>query len=1158
MGDNELSAATPVGAAAYLYFMKKNAETEEILALLSLCSKKSPVVIAPLLVGLTADHDLATSVRTPVVRYDGGVLTKVTSFCPFALYFHNTQSIRDFCEDPGNVEELCGDTRQKYGVESYRPDEARTPTDIEALCASVGLKAAEVTVHVVVGHGLKEFLYSGQLVPCLEECVAVRIRDGEGVRVPLYPSTLFDLAEEDREGDEVSLSTKNEFVLSRAFYSPDVSEVLFYYLYTSWGQALRFKDTTVLIEAALKQFVHDSQQSVKLTPHKKYYGYTSQKLSSLEKDHLMLSDAVICELGFSFMSVFFDSAYSSSPLMVFSDWPVVVDAKDHAELMKSLVDLKLHLSTHVGALIFSGNSILYQNRLVYFAPSKPTAGGAGASAQDVLLRAIQFSNGLVALCEDAYNDSRRLIKYEGVICKEDRFSPCHLALVCGTCPQLFSSLIWYLNRVSMYNTGGNGVNVLHNHIVACSSNMCEACGGRCCHTCYGTAFVRVQSRLPLIPKQPKKEPYVVTMFSRFMNDVDILGSFGRRYNVESKEAPSEGKPDEAASSRMASSSVDRMYYVTKILEYCKKARLVDPVTGEDTLQLQSKSDLVSAISALNKFVDDQAMSFVSEVRMKSSRDEVVGSTQAFNLDLNPYALSFNPIFVYEYYRAVLAIIQNVALITATSYIVDNPLTVSSVSRWVNQHFQSIYGAFSTASSRKGFLFVKDMKSSKTVDHDRLMDFAAYRHGRYSVMSMEVKLCRLSAYVLSMFRVKNRPISRASKGAPGHVFFRRDGTPKKNPAKGCLGFLLYKYHEKLFPECPLSCSQFWQRVCANAVSKSVDIGDMNEFNGFIKFLIGVTSDYGEHDLTDVQPDSILSYVENRFHNKFLSFYGFKDYITTLHGLSTRLTCQSHAQFPYLLGKTPRFDSVPQYVIHVKGLKSGNVVPAPRAATVARESLMRTVFEQRSLITVSFSIEKYAGTNNNNKEIFQFGQISYFVGSGVERSLNTSAMGGGDYKYMRHRFVLATKFADVLIRKVRRDNVLFDADLVKNRVMSALDSDNLDHDPELVAIAEIMSSREEVPERDDVLFFVDGAEALADSLMARFEVLQERNVVDFSLESLEEVFSAGAPAAAGGEGVYDLSGLFVNHVREAPHGLAAEPVGTSPLMDDEVIPAKRGRL
>ncbi|AAM00707.1 single-stranded DNA-binding protein [Panine betaherpesvirus 2] len=1151
MSGEELTAVAPVGPAAFLYLTKLGDETREVLAALSLCDRCSPVVIAPLLVGLTVDHDFAVSVRTPVLCYDGGVLTKVTSFCPFVLFFHNTRGIVDFSEDHGDVRRLCEETRLKYGLETFVPEPGRRPTDLAALCASLGCDPDEVTAHVAVGNGLKEFLYAGQLVPCPEEAVSVRLHGCESLRVPLYPPTLFNSLQPDAEADDVSLETRSAFVQERGLYVPDVSETLFYYVYTSWGQSLRFGETRILIEAALRQFVHDSQHSVKLAPHKRYFGYMSQKLSSLEKDHLMLSDAVTCELGFSFASVFFDSAYEAADSMNFAEWPVVTGAADHRDLIRALNELKLHLSTHVSALVFSSNSVLYYNRLVYLSSMKSMPGAA--ASQESLLKSIHFANGLASACEDTYNDGRKVIKFQGVVPKDERYGPQHLALACATCPQLVSGFVWHLNRVCIYNTGLSGASTLSNHIVGCASSLCEACGGTCCHTCYNTAFVRVRTRLPVIHKLPKREPCVVVMQSRFLSDVDVLGTFGRRYSAESKDVGGglDGKGDDplgvsvgvtsAASSstsasssgsgsgRLVSASVDRTHRLHRILDYCRKMRLIDPLTGEDTVNVSGRSDFVNVFSALNKFVDDEAMSFVSEVRMKSSRDEVVGATQAFNLDLNPYAAAFHPLLSYEYFRVVFLVIQHVALITAASYIVDNPLTASLVSKWVSQHFQSIHGAFSTTSSRKGFLFTKNIKSSKNSDHDRLLDFRLYGRGTYAVVPMEIKLSRLSVPSLLMFRVKNRPISRPGKGGSASVFFRRDHVVKRNPAKGCLGFLLYRHHERFFPGCGVPCLQFWQKVCSNALPKNVPIGDMADFNAFVKFLVHVTSDYNDHDLIDVPPDCVLSYVENRFHNKFLCYYGFKDYIGSLHGLTTRLTCQNHAQFPYVLGATPNFASPADFALHVKELKAAGV-PPPFASTVARESLVRTVFEQRSLVTVPFSIEKYAGVNNS-KEIYQFGQIGYFSGNGVERNLNVSSLGGHDYRFMRQRCLLATKLSEVLIKRSRRENVLFDADLTKSRVMSALDSENPDCDPEVMALYEIMSTREDFPERDDVLFFVDGCEALATSLMAKFAALQEQGVEDFSLENLRRVLDAGseqlAAAAAGGE-VHDLSALFAPSV------------------------------
>lgn len=143
-------------------------------------------------------------------------------------------------------------------------------------------------------------------------------------------------------------------------------------------------------------------------------------------------------------------------------------------------------------------------------------------------------------------------------------------------------------------------------------------------------------------------------------------------------------------------------------------------------------------------------------------------------------------------------------------------------------------------------------------------------------------------------------------------------------------------------------------------------------------------------------------------------------------------------------------------------------------------------------------------------------------------------------MRQRYVLATKLVDVILRRSRRDNVVFDADLVKNRVMCILDASNLEHDPEILVICEIMDGRNgEVPESDDILFYVDGQEALARSLSAKLDVLSKRGVMDYSPENVRQVLEAALtanrePCDGGGEsevssdnpvnGMYDLSSMF----------------------------------
>uniref|UniRef100_A0AAU7E1F5 Single-stranded DNA-binding protein n=1 Tax=Lemniscomys rat herpesvirus TaxID=3141920 RepID=A0AAU7E1F5_9VIRU len=1159
MSEEDLSAIAPVAPAAWLYFVEKTKETTEILSVLSLGDKSSTVVIAPLLVDLTVDRDFVSTVRTPVSTYDGGVLTKVTSFCPFVLYFHNTLDILNELEDHGNVNKLCSETRRRFGIQEYSKLKKRKPTDIESLCEKIGISGKDVTGHVVFGNGVKEFLFAGQLIPCPEEAVSVQIGTLDTVKVPLYCPTLFCRDKGDDE-DRVGLDVcdTDKFISERGFYMPEVSECMFYYIFTSWGQVLRVSDTKQLIQCGLQQFVNDTQQNVKLAPYKRYHGYMSQKLTVTERDQLMLIDATVSELGFSFASVYFDSVYELGPASIFSEWPIVREALDHADLMRRLKTFQLHLSTHVGALVFSSNSILYQYRLVYMTPTGKSSNVG--SVHDSLLKAVRFFNGFTGMYEDVLTDARKTVKFSGVPVKDDRYSPYHLALVCGTSPQLFSQFIWFFNRMSVYNTGISGSDAIYNHVVSCSANLCEACGGRCCHSCYGTAFVRMATRLPSIPKQIRKEPFVVTLLSRFFADVDVMGSFGKRYG-DPRDYPESAKQDDSSfcgGQGSVTGSVDRMKYIGQVLDYCKRNSIIDASTGEDILSIRGKKDFVNIISGLNQAIDDAVLKFITDVRRAGSgRDEIAATTQSFNLDLNPYGMCFSPLLTYQYYRVVFSLIQNLALINATAHVADNPLTGSQVSKWLHQHFQSICGAFGVTPLKKGFLNVKDTKNQKSVEFERLMDFRAYEASKkYVKNSVEIKSCKMSVQSLRSCRIKNRPISRVGKNSQVSVFFKKGALQRKNPVKGCLSFLLYRCHEKLFPGSDVSCLEFWQKVYQNALPKSVDIGVMEEFDALVKFLVSATDEYDESDVIDIQPDCVMNYVEYKFHNKFLSISGFRDYISTIQGLTTRLTAQSHVHFPYLLGESPKFSSVAEYIMHFKKMRLEGT-ESPQVSTVARESVFRNVFENRSLVTVSFALEKFASTMTT-RDIFQFGQIGYFVGSGIERSLNVGCLGNQDYRYMRHRYVLATKLADVVIRKSKRDSVLFNADVVRGKVMSALDSSGLDCDPELLAVSEIMTGHDgDVPEYDDVLFYVDHQEHVARSIVSRIRSLVERGLTDFSIGHLREV-CGNQDVVSADKRTYDFSALFAISEETEDSGFVMMNGEGDDACEDSDVPTKRSRL
>ncbi|AAC56430.1 pR57 [rat cytomegalovirus strain Maastricht] len=1190
MAEDDLANLAPVAAAAWLYLVRRDREAGEVLSVLSLCDRECPVVVSPLLIDLTVDREFVGTVRTPMSCCDDGVLTRVTSFCPFVFLFYGTEDVLSSVEDHGDVRRLCEESRRRFGVRPFAPRRDREPTDVAALCRRLHLDPERTLGYVACGNGLKEMLYAGQLVPCLEEAVSVQIRSREGFKVPLYPATLFvpDGGRGDESGADASSSfgssgdEEEEFVKQHGLYVPALSECLYYFVFTSWGQCMRVVDTARLIDAGRRQFVEDSQLKAKLAPFKRYHGYGSQKLSLLERDQLMVMDVVSAELAFSYSSVYFDSYYEPGGAFDFSEWPVVKSAVSHGELVERLRDLQMHLSTHVGALFFANNSVVYQTRIgMLSAAGLGGSGGGGGlgggglgglgghgglgggargsgggnvyATRESLLRSVRFVSGLTAMYEEALSDSKRPVPFEGTFARDDAYGPCHLAYFCGTCPQLVSSVVWYFNRMGVYSTGVSGDHAVYQHVVHSVGNLCEACGGRCCHTCYATPFVRMHTRWPQIPKAVKKEPTVATLVARPFADVGILGNFGRRFGPEPRDngdaarsedpgkagvpgsgvAGAHGGPVPATSLPASGvgggpgagggpggvgggATIDRMKHLNQVLDYCKKNSLIDPSTGEDVFVARSKREFVSVIGNLNRVIDESVFRLAAEVRAAGQGpDEIAGCTQFFNLDLNPFTQSFSPLLAYQYYRVVFAILQNLALINASGYVVDNPLTVPQVSRWVNQHFQVIAGAFAATPLKKGFLHLRDTKILKSMEFELLMDFRAFASaGCYVKKSASIKACKMSVRSLVSCRIKNRAVCRSLRG-PAATFYKRHAQ-RKLPIQGGLAFLLYRCHDRMFPNCEYTCLNFWHRVFQNSLPDSVDIGDREEFDALVRFLLAATNEYDENDVIETPPDCIANYVEYRFHNRFLGIFGLRDYLSTIQALGTRLVVQNRMHCPYLLSGPPKFGSVAEYTLEFKKMKLEGV-PAPKAAVVRRESALRTVFDTRSLITVSFSLEKFTG-GMGTRDIFQFGQVAYYVGSGVERSLSTISAGAQDFRGLRQRSLLVTRLVDLLVGRSWRDSVTYDSDVVRSRVLAALDgSDPFDPDVEATVIAEIMAGRDgEVPEVDDVSFFVDDQEHVAALLREKILALVARGVVDFSAANLREVLTRGSGGTSSSTG------------------------------------------
>ncbi|APZ76270.1 single stranded DNA binding protein [Murid herpesvirus 3] len=1098
--ENEVTVNAPVQSAGWLYFLPKNKELIELIASVSLIDKHEDVVISPLLSNLLVENDLQMTSKTPTLFYNDSIVTKMCALFPYSFLFYGTEDIIKLAEDHGDLKDLCRNVRKKTGLQEFEPL-SKKETNIKDLCTDLNLNSEEVMCHVTFGIGFKELVYYGLMIPCIEEKKEVQIGEWTAIKVPLYSYSLF----ENGDFEKFEPDNYSDFVNENGFYNGNLSKTLFYFIFTSWATSLRFTDTKHLIKAGLHQFINDEEQTVKLTMYKTYHGISNQKINPMEKDYLLLTDAIITELTFSYSSEYFNSFYDTNNLMNFNEWPIIKEACDHETKLKNLNEFKLHLTSHVGAALFANNSILYCNRIAYASQNKQNDNSV---THENLLKSIYLCNSLGSINDDYYTSTKTLVKNDNVL-KEDKYGLTHLAYACATSEQLLSHVVWCLNRMSIYSSGGGPCETF-NHIVNSSSGLCDYCHGRCCQSCIGTAMVRVGNRFPVIPKQPKKEPIVITMFARNYAEVDALGSFGRKSNMEQREM----KDGQSAP------SLDRIQYINNILEYCKRNSLMDVVSGSDTLNFRNRKEFINMIKGLIQCVDESVLNMISEMRRTQTfKDQIDNTVQSFNLETNPYSLVFSPFLTFCYFKVMLVVLQHLALTVATGYVVDRPCTGNNITRWVSQQFQTIYGSFTASHFKKGFFNMKTFKIKNPSQTENIMNFQLYRSGNYTKLSMPVKMYKLTFHCLRDFRVKNRPINRGPKSPHSPNFFKRPSKQKKNPIGGCLSFLLFKYHEKLFPGCSMSCLELWQKIFQNALPKSVDIGCVEEFDFFLRNIISITEEYDNCDLMDVQPESMSMFIECLFHNKFLNAVGHKEYIVSLHGLVTKIVPSNYSYFPILINSRPKFTSVNEYLLFCKKLKIEGV-PPPLISTLVKESNFQSIFPQKSIVTFGLSIEKFVSLAS--KEFFHFGQFGYISGTGVDRHLNSSSFGMQDYKFLRQKYLIATKLMCVLAKKVKREMIMFDAETVRSKIMSIIESPSYGVNPEFLIIAEIMKDKYEKPSLDDLCFFVDGKEELVNSISNRIDELLEKNVTDFSLNNILDAVGENGNNAV----TYDFSSIFTD--------------------------------
>ncbi|UVZ34362.1 major DNA binding protein [Elephant endotheliotropic herpesvirus 3B] len=1137
--DNNIASNASINYGAWIYVAEKNTETCEILSRLVLTAPGHEVAIGPMLLDVTVEANFEPTVKCPMLLNDGTVILRLANFMPCTLFLNSADDLR-LCEDVvGNVDEICeeaaaryhysggdrgatadgaGETSAAVASEGGRGKSPRTVTTASDVCGRVNASEEDSFVYIVCTYGFRELLYHGYLVPHWQETSEVSVGNRRAVKIPLASPFMFTQCRDDH------VDIADPFVLENGFYHRGLADALFSFLFRPVAVSLRYHDVQNFISASLDQYVNDTYANAKICDRKVYTCHGNNKLSNSDKDTLALCDGVANEVVLSYLTQFLDSAYDAPNSMDFFSWPAVKD-KSHEEVLRQLDDLMMHMTVHVSALVFSGNSVLYQNRICKSMGGTGSSESKDESSIEALLKTVHHGNGIQLLYEDGYDDSKCMVRPHTPKPKNNKYNLDHLAFAASFSPHVLTKLVWVLNRCEEYKTTQSASSVCYLVLNSSSTGTCLHCDGKHCNTCVGGLMCRMGTRFPNVNRPPRKEPCVTTLLTRQFADMSLLGSFGKRYNADRDQA---GAKDGRGA---AVEPLDKTKYFLNVLDYCKRESLID-VEGNDIMQISGKADFVKIMSGLNRTIDEELVKLLGDMRKHvTAKDDLANSTLSFTLDLNPLGYGFAPLLQFVHVKTLVNILESLALVVAIEKITSYPLTQASYAKWIRQHYQSIYGEFKKSVAKKGFMTLSDYKVKNASFSDTFPDFnyvkreyanAAGGAQQQQCLPTTTYQCRLWSFNFTSLRdvrIKYKPVPR-NKESP---YFQKPERGVQNPVSGPLSFLVTRFHKDLFPNVTVSPMTLWQRIYMNTLKNfNVDLGDKAEVEQFIRFMFEQTIEWEASNCIDAKPDSLVQYVEFRLTNRLLHASGQRgQYIGTVQALSTVLSEAKLEGFPCYIEPEKSFYSVSDYYDYCRGQN--------RPVTVGRTrpyGNTNGMFENRPLVTVPYALEKYPGASGN-ANIFHCGQLGYYSGSGVDRNLGVMSK-NSDYNFMRKKHVLCTPMTNVIYTKMNRGVQVFDFDMLKQRVGALLAEQQHSSgcDLEVVVLNEILKTVKE-PSYNDLLFLTDYQEHLANDLFEKIKLLDELEVASpYTLETLQEVFQEKAepnPSTTSGLS-YDFSSII----------------------------------
>lgn len=1058
--EDNIGSKSEIGPVGYIYLYNKDKFPTNAAKYLGTGYDGHTFVTLPLLKGFTVEHGFNLTTKAIHKKIDSTtVFVRPTCYHPEVFIFHNAQCIPPVFEGPG-LSTICTAARSLFGYSLFNPISDKNSFKINDYVPT-GFDANEYIGAAVITEAFKERLYFGNLIifPCLFE--TVDLHNSSTIRIPLFDKELYN----------------NEKV--KYFYSSNLSKGMFECLFTGIAQALRIKNVECVIQAMEKQSLQDHVKMSKLVDYKQF---NDNVVKNKDSAVIMTIDAAATELSASYGLSFIESIHEDSGIMDYKNWPIISDAENESDKIEALQKFNASLAPHIAAQLFSANSIYYISGI-----------GKNTSSTNSGYNLFYISNGLATIQLPAWDEQMQQV-FPGFISTDGaNYTIDHWAYAAAFSPNIMARQAYYLQFCQGQKSFQSQQNLAAYISTAANSSICYTCNGKNPAVCIHTLFYRLKDRFPPVTACTKKEPYIISGATGTYNDVDILGNFA---GFKEKDEDSKLQNEE---------DMKWTYWQLNQSLTEKLSQIGINEQFPDSIKITSIADFINTFKDIDAIVENEAGQFVNNM-MKNNinyKETIKNIYHIIQYSCNQYAQVPCPVFRQLFYKSILTIIQDISLPLCMAYETENTSMGVRPSEWLKIHYQTLWTNFKNQTLDKGLLTATEYK---VIHNDPTYDiFDPHQAANGIVMPMRVQVRISKSLILcpKNIKIKNRILFSGENAALAPSFTKSSVKKDNYIINGPFMIFLNKYHKVIFPDSKCAALYVWGKFSRQKqlpVTPTTSTKELIELANFVDLNSRL---HEEFNVIDIIPDTFLMYAKQKFNNLILKACGqHQFYITLIHALTPVVNYIPASEYPHVLGKC-EIKSIEDYQEKVNNKKALSV------NCVCNESVS-TICKQRPVITLPVLVNKYTGINGN-AQIFQAGNLGYFIGKGVDRNLLSGNINSfkrnQSSSFLRKKFVFLTPLLGNILKKYEANVVIYEIETIKAAVQNVLEKrPTEDNTKEIVLVLiKFLGSKVLTLDVVDVNYFLGQYNFLGNQIMETFKKLQACISEDWSTDVVREALT-----------------------------------------------------